>query len=153
MRVREIDYAALRRLIGQWRQISPNYYGDFYPLTPWSRDDTLWIAWQFDRPEDGEGAVQAFRREPRNQQIFEALNADYRRANERAFKLVAIFAPFLAPFDPELYVDEKNIPPWQNAPVARNESFQGAVGNWTSPYLANEVDGAGAVSAFVNETS
>ena len=38
-------------------------------------------------------AVQAFRREPRNQQIFEALNADYRLANERAFKLVAIFAP------------------------------------------------------------
>jgi ATP-binding cassette subfamily B protein len=38
-------------------------------------------------------AVQAFRREPRNQAIFEALNADYRLANERAFKLVAIFAP------------------------------------------------------------
>jgi ATP-binding cassette, subfamily B, bacterial len=38
-------------------------------------------------------AVQAFRREPRNQEIFEALNYDYRLANERAFKLVAIFAP------------------------------------------------------------
>ena len=38
-------------------------------------------------------AVQAFRREDRNQEIFEALNLDYRRANERAFKLVAIFAP------------------------------------------------------------
>jgi ABC-type multidrug transport system fused ATPase/permease subunit len=38
-------------------------------------------------------AVQAFRREPRNQAIFEALNTDYRLANERAFKLVAIFAP------------------------------------------------------------
>ncbi|MGZ4611129.1 MAG: ABC transporter ATP-binding protein [Actinomycetes bacterium] len=38
-------------------------------------------------------AVQAFRREPRNQEIFEALNHDYRLANERAFKLVAIFAP------------------------------------------------------------
>jgi len=38
-------------------------------------------------------AVQAFRREPRNQEIFEELNADYRLANERAFKLVAIFAP------------------------------------------------------------
>jgi ABC-type multidrug transport system fused ATPase/permease subunit len=38
-------------------------------------------------------AVQAFRREDRNQEIFEELNLDYRRANERAFKLVAIFAP------------------------------------------------------------
>jgi alpha-galactosidase len=63
MRVREIDYAALRRLIGQWREINPNYYGDFYPLTTWSRDDQVWIAWQFDRPEEGEGVVQAFRRD------------------------------------------------------------------------------------------
>jgi alpha-galactosidase len=62
MRVREIDYAALRRLIGQWRELSPNYYGDFYPLTRWSRDDQVWIAWQFDRPEQGEGMIQAFRR-------------------------------------------------------------------------------------------
>ena len=38
-------------------------------------------------------AVQAFRREPRNQEIFEELDRDYRLANERAFKLVAIFAP------------------------------------------------------------
>jgi alpha-galactosidase len=62
MRVREIDYAALRRLVAQWRQVSPNYYGDFYPLTPWNRDDHTWMAWQFDRPEHGEGMVQAFRR-------------------------------------------------------------------------------------------
>ena len=60
--MKELDYAALRRLIGQWRAISPNYYGDFYPLTPWSRDDQSWIAWQFDRPEAGEGMVQVFRR-------------------------------------------------------------------------------------------
>ncbi|MGN6600061.1 MAG: ABC transporter ATP-binding protein [Actinomycetes bacterium] len=38
-------------------------------------------------------AVQAFRREPRNAEIFTVLNDDYRRANERAFKLVAVFAP------------------------------------------------------------
>jgi len=62
MRVKELDYAALRRLIGQWRQISANYYGDFYPLTPWSRDDTVWMAWQFDRSDAGEGMVQLFRR-------------------------------------------------------------------------------------------
>ncbi len=38
-------------------------------------------------------AVQAFRREPRNDEIFDVLNTDYRHANERAFKLVALFAP------------------------------------------------------------
>ncbi|MEN6428274.1 MAG: alpha-galactosidase [Phycisphaerales bacterium] len=62
VRLKDLDYAALRRLIGQWRQVAPNYYGDFYPLTPWTRDNTVWMAWQFDRPETGEGFVQAFRR-------------------------------------------------------------------------------------------
>ncbi|HEX6498405.1 MAG TPA: ABC transporter ATP-binding protein [Micromonosporaceae bacterium] len=38
-------------------------------------------------------AVQAFRREPRNQEIFEAVNDGYRAANLTAFRLVAIFAP------------------------------------------------------------
>jgi len=62
IRVRDLDYAALRRFIEQWRQINANYYGDFYPLTPWTRDDTAWMAWQFDRPETGEGLIQVFRR-------------------------------------------------------------------------------------------
>jgi len=62
VRLKDLDYDAIRRLIGQWRQIAPNYYGDFYPLTPWTRDDTAWMAWQFDRPEAGEGFVQIFRR-------------------------------------------------------------------------------------------
>ncbi len=69
-----------------------------------------------------------------------------------AFLFVAAFGPLLAPFDPFLYVDEKNVPPWQNAPIARNESFQAAVGNWTNPYQAVEVDGLGALSTRVNDT-
>ena len=62
LREKKIDYATLRRLLGQWRSIAPYYYGDFYPLTPYNVDKTLWIAWQFDCPESGEGMVQAFRR-------------------------------------------------------------------------------------------
>src|SRR5439155_4283626 len=38
-------------------------------------------------------AVQAFRREPRNQDIFEAVNENYRRANLTAFRLIALFSP------------------------------------------------------------
>lgn len=38
-------------------------------------------------------AVQAFRREPRNQDIFETVNDDYRAANLRAFRLVGLFMP------------------------------------------------------------
>ncbi len=38
-------------------------------------------------------AVQAFRREPRNQEIFDDVNEQYRAANLRAFRLVAWFMP------------------------------------------------------------
>jgi alpha-galactosidase len=62
MRVKGIDYAALRKLFEAWRSVSDNYYGDFYPLTKYSMDKGDWIAWQFDRPEAGQGMVQAFRR-------------------------------------------------------------------------------------------
>lgn len=58
-----IDYAALRRLVGDWRSIGEFYYGDFYPLTPYSQANDTWIAWQFNRPDSGEGMVQAFRRD------------------------------------------------------------------------------------------
>jgi alpha-galactosidase len=57
-----IDWPALKKLIGAWRELNRCYYGDFYPLTECSRDPRMWIAWQFDLPESGEGAVQAFRR-------------------------------------------------------------------------------------------
>ena len=58
----DIDYSTVRKLIAQWREIAPNYYGDYYPLTPYSQEPNAWIAWQFDRPDAGAGFVQAFRR-------------------------------------------------------------------------------------------
>jgi alpha-galactosidase len=63
MRVKEIDYATLRKLHNQRREIVSYYYGDFYPLTPYSLENNVWIAWQFNKPESGEGIVQAFRRQ------------------------------------------------------------------------------------------
>lgn len=62
MRVKEIDYPALRTLFEQWRQIAPFYYADYYPLTAYSRDPKNWLAWQFHNSETDEGVVQAFRR-------------------------------------------------------------------------------------------
>ncbi len=62
IRRRDVDYGALRRLVDQWRDVSGNYYGDFYPLTRYNTEDDVWCAWQFDRPEIGEGMVQVFRR-------------------------------------------------------------------------------------------
>ena len=65
MRKKEIDYDTLRKLTGQMAEASPNFLGDYYPLTPYASDieRDVWIAWQWDRPEKGEGAIQAFRRE------------------------------------------------------------------------------------------
>jgi alpha-galactosidase len=62
VRERSLDYAALRALFAQFRAVSPNYYGDYYPLTKYSLDKSDWIAWQFNRPEAGKGMVQVFRR-------------------------------------------------------------------------------------------
>lgn len=58
----DIDWPLLRKLIGEWRQVADYFYGDFYPLTKYSLDSDQWMAWQFDRPDLGEGMVQAFRR-------------------------------------------------------------------------------------------
>ena len=62
LRVKNIDYATLRKLFAQFRELSPNYYGDFYPLTAYTTEKSMWIAWQFDRPEAGQGMIQVFRR-------------------------------------------------------------------------------------------
>jgi len=61
-RSQNVDFPALSRLASQWRQVAPYYYGDYYPLTPYTTDDSAWAAWQFDRPATGDGVVQAFRR-------------------------------------------------------------------------------------------
>lgn len=62
MRKKNLDYPLLRRLMAQWRQLAAYYLGDYYPLTSYSLENDVWIAWQFDRPDLGEGTVQAFRR-------------------------------------------------------------------------------------------
>jgi alpha-galactosidase len=62
MREKSRDYTLARRVVDQWRQFGRLYLGDYYPLTPYSLDEKVWMAWQFDCPESGEGLVQAFRR-------------------------------------------------------------------------------------------
>jgi alpha-galactosidase len=52
----------LRRATEDWRAVAPEFYGDYYPLTKYSLSEDDWMAWQFNRPENGTGMVQAFRR-------------------------------------------------------------------------------------------
>ena len=62
VRIKDLDYDTIRRLIEGWRKINKFYYGDYYPLTPYSLDDTAWIGWQFNDPEQTGGMIQMFRR-------------------------------------------------------------------------------------------
>jgi len=61
-RRKDLDYELLRKLVREWRQVAPCYLGDYWPLTAYSTANNVWMAWQFDRPDLGEGFVQAFRR-------------------------------------------------------------------------------------------
>ena len=59
---RDYNFDLCRRLLNEYLSLRPYYYGDYYPLTPYSLDAKAWMAWQFDRPDLGAWIVQAFRR-------------------------------------------------------------------------------------------
>ena len=57
-----VDWAAMRRRFADWKQVADLFLGDYYPLLPYTLSERDWIAWQFHRPEAGDGMVQVFRR-------------------------------------------------------------------------------------------
>jgi ATP-binding cassette subfamily B protein len=57
------------------------------------RESTAAVIVQFVETMTGIMAVQAYRRERRNQQIFDDVADRYRETNEKTFKLVAVFLP------------------------------------------------------------
>jgi alpha-galactosidase len=54
--------ADVKKVFEEYHQVAPIMLGDYYPLTDYSLQLDQWIAWQFDRPEQGDGVVQIFRR-------------------------------------------------------------------------------------------
>ncbi len=59
----ETDWALLRTMNEEFARIQDDLlYSDFYPLTEFSLDNDVWMAFQFDRPAAGTGVVLAFRR-------------------------------------------------------------------------------------------
>jgi alpha-galactosidase len=58
----DVDWALMRRLADQWREVADCFLGDFYPLSAYQLDEELWLAWQFDLPEQERGMIQVFRR-------------------------------------------------------------------------------------------
>ena len=58
-----------------------------------TRETVALIIVQFVESLGGIRAVQAFRREPRDEEIFRTLNEDNRKAQDRAFWLMSVFVP------------------------------------------------------------
>ncbi|HEY3324299.1 MAG TPA: LamG-like jellyroll fold domain-containing protein [Planctomycetota bacterium] len=65
----KVDWPAFQRRVADWKAVADYFYGDYYPLTPYSLSENDWIAWQFNGNQNrdregaaGEGFIQAFRR-------------------------------------------------------------------------------------------
>ena len=72
----DFPYDWMRNMVAQLKLVRPYYYADYYPLLPCSANSDCstdpskersaafeWAAWQFNRAEQGDGMVQAFRRD------------------------------------------------------------------------------------------
>ncbi len=57
-----VDFKHWKKLTDEWRSVAHYFFGDYYPLTPYSLNEDVWMAWQFHREDLGEGVIQAFRR-------------------------------------------------------------------------------------------
>jgi len=61
-----------KALAAEFRRLRAYFFGDFYPLTPYSTADDAWVAYQFHVPEEDAGIVLVFRRArcwPREQTV------------------------------------------------------------------------------------
>lgn len=64
MRRTDLNYDELRKFISDLQNnITPYFWGDYYPLTKYSTGNDIWTVFQFQKPEEGKGVIIAFRRE------------------------------------------------------------------------------------------
>jgi alpha-galactosidase len=54
--------AWVKQLLGEYREVQPYLYADFYPLLSYSLAGETWTAWQWDRPEQKDGLLMILRR-------------------------------------------------------------------------------------------
>jgi alpha-galactosidase len=69
LRDQKVDYDHLRRLTNEFWRVARYFVGDYYPLTQFTSGTDSWMGWQFNRPEQGDGVVQAFLRGENNNQV------------------------------------------------------------------------------------
>jgi alpha-galactosidase len=72
--------AWFKQAVGEYRDVRPYFYGDFYPLLPYSLGADVWTAWQWDRPENKDGLVIALRR-PKSSASTTELNLQHLKLN------------------------------------------------------------------------
>lgn len=59
----QADWDVVRKNLNIWREsLAPYFCADYYPLTSVSLEQDVWVGWQFNDEEKGEGVVQMFRR-------------------------------------------------------------------------------------------
>lgn len=58
----EASARQIKAMIEQYRSIQKYFYGDFYPLTPYSQAADAWLAYQLRHPETEEGIVVVLKR-------------------------------------------------------------------------------------------
>jgi alpha-galactosidase len=52
----------IKQSLDAYKEVQPYFYGDFYPLVPYSLDSQPWTAWQWNRPEQKDGIAILLRR-------------------------------------------------------------------------------------------
>ncbi len=68
----DLPLERIRRLMDEALAVRKFFSGDFYPLLSFSLAADAWAAWQYDRPDLGEGMVVAFRRHESPFPVWEA---------------------------------------------------------------------------------
>ncbi len=53
----------MKKMFDQFETVRDCCTGDFYPLLSFSLEKDAWAAWQFDRPDERDGVIAAFRRQ------------------------------------------------------------------------------------------
>ncbi len=52
----------IKQAMGEYREVQPYFYADFYPLLSYSLADDMWTAWQWNRPKERDGLAIVLRR-------------------------------------------------------------------------------------------
>lgn len=58
----DFPFAWAKTTLAQYLRLREFYYGDYYPLTPYSKSPADWMAYELNRPDLGKGLVVALRR-------------------------------------------------------------------------------------------